>query len=36
MFGSATQNALALYHKELTGDRDYNRSNEGITVVIFK
>jgi len=36
MFDPATQKALALYHKELTGDRDYNRSNEGITVVILK
>ena len=36
MFGSATQKALALYHKELTEDRDYNCSNEGITVVILK
>jgi hypothetical protein len=36
MFNAATQKALALYHKELTGDRDYNRSNEGITVVILK
>ena len=36
MFDSTTQKALALYHKELTGDRDYNRSNEGITVVILK
>ena len=36
MFGSATQKALALYHKELTEDRDYNRSNEGITVVVLK
>jgi len=36
MFDPATQKALALYHKELTGDRDYNRSNDGITVVILK
>jgi hypothetical protein len=36
MFDSATQKALALHHKELTADRDYNRSNEGITVVILK
>ena len=36
MFGSATQKALATYHKELTSDRDYNRSNEGITVVVLK
>ena len=36
MFGSATQKALALYHKELTEDRDYNKSNEGITVVVLK
>jgi len=36
MFDPATQKALVLYHKELTGDRDYNRGNEGITVVILK
>ena len=36
MFDPATQKALEDYHKELTGDRDYNRSNEGITVVILK
>ncbi|MDR2501843.1 MAG: hypothetical protein LBC78_01170 [Oscillospiraceae bacterium] len=36
MFDASTQKALALYHNELTGDRDYNRSNEGITVVILK
>ena len=36
MFDSTTQKALDLYHKEITGDRDYNRSNEGITVVILK
>jgi hypothetical protein len=36
MFNPATQKALALYHRELTGDRDYNRSNAGITVVILK
>jgi hypothetical protein len=36
MFDPATQKALALYYKELTGDRDYNRSNEGITIVILK
>ena len=36
MFDSATQKALTLYHKELIGDRDYNRSNNGITVVILK
>jgi len=36
MFDPATQKFLALYHKELTGDHDYNRSNEGITVVFLK
>jgi len=36
MFNSATQKALTLYHKELTEDRDYNRSNAGITVVVLK
>ena len=36
MFDPATQKALALYHKELTEDRDYNRSNQGITVIILK
>ena len=36
MFNSTTQKALLLYHNELTQDRDYNRSNAGITVVILK
>ena len=36
MFNAVTQKVLALYHKELTEDRDYNKSNEGITVVILK
>ncbi|GHU50988.1 hypothetical protein FACS1894127_6940 [Clostridia bacterium] len=36
MFHPGTQNALALYHKELTRDRDYNQSNQGITLIIIR
>ncbi|MDR0569658.1 MAG: Smr/MutS family protein [Clostridiales Family XIII bacterium] len=36
MFHPATQNALASHHQELTRDLDYNRSNQGITLVILK
>ena len=35
MFNAATQNALAFYHKELTEDHDYNKSNEGMTIIIL-
>ena len=36
MFHSSAQKALELFYKEITADRDYNQSNEGITVVILK
>ena len=36
MFDPVTQKALELHYSEITGDRDYNRSNDGITVVILK
>jgi len=36
MFDPATQKALSLHHKEIVSDRDYNQSNEGITVVVLK
>ena len=36
MFDAATQKALAQHYKELTGDKDYGRSNNGVTVVILK